>query len=521
MVSFAAPLWLFGLATLPVIWWLHRLRASGPALTISALFLWRLATTPDGSGGRRAKPERSWWLRALMMTVLVFALAGPQWLSQTHRVTVWVDDSLSMFTWEGNATRMDLGIDQLTAALRTRNADEPLVHSLSSPGVSLALTNNQDDRWPEQLRAWLHFPRGEPRPPAVVQMAHDSDHWLVSDGASAGLAEWLQQAPVTRVLAVGLSQANAAVTTLALRPALRAPEVLKGLVVVANPGPEPLNRDLVLRLDGRDLLHKPLPLSPTASETLEFDLPAGSEGPLQAELVPPDALTLDDSLSIRVPKPVAVMLHGECGRYLQTALSAHPYLRTTVDASQAHEAAIVCKSDYSPRRKPALLFHGVGATRPVMATPYWSRHAGELTRLSLAPDWLRSYPATTAPGEGLSLLTAAETPLIRYGATEPPWIEVLLDMDVPLFAQRPEYLALIDGLLAKVLGRPMLDRLSRAGRAPAPSRIAPTTLIASPRSAVGTAQAATDLSRYLIGLAGLLLLVDVWRLRNRQYSVRT
>jgi len=515
MVDFAAPLWLLGLATLPVIWWLHRLRASGPEVTVTALFLWRLATPPDGSGGRRAKPEPSWWLRALLMAALVLALASPQWLSRAPRVTVWVDDSLSMFTREAGATRIDRGIDQLIAALGARNADEALVHSLSSPGISLALTQEQTDRWPEQLGGWLRSPRGEPRPPAAAQMSRESEHWLVSDGASTGLAEWLQQAPVARVLALGQSQANAALTSLALRPALRARDILKGLVVVANAGPEPLQRHLVLRLPGQELLRKPLLLSPAGSETVEFELPIAGAGPLRAELLPPDALTLDDTLSVAVPTPVAVGLHGDCGRHLHTALSAHPYLRIE-DATELQEATVVCASEPSPWRKPAVQFHGLGTARPVLDAPYWSRHAGELARIFLAPDWLRAYPAPTGHEQTLALLTAAETPLIYYRATEPPWIEVLVDMEAPSFSQRPEYLALVDGLLSKVLNRPLLETLSRAARAPAPSRIAPAALTASPTPVAGNGLATLDLGSFLVGLAGLLLLADVWRLRKRQ-----
>ena len=97
-MDFATPAWLFGLLLVPVIWYLHR---TGPILRrhpVASLDLWRDAQLEAMQAGRRRRADPAWIRRAIIAASLSLALAGPTLPRGGERVTLWVDDSLSMQT---------------------------------------------------------------------------------------------------------------------------------------------------------------------------------------------------------------------------------------------------------------------------------------------------------------------------------------------------------------------------------------------------------------------------------------
>jgi len=76
-----SPVWLAGLALLPLIRWLHRFHDARSRLPVSALFLWRTSHRIESAGRLPARPDPIWRLRGLFFTTLLLALAGPHWIS--------------------------------------------------------------------------------------------------------------------------------------------------------------------------------------------------------------------------------------------------------------------------------------------------------------------------------------------------------------------------------------------------------------------------------------------------------
>jgi len=117
-MSFSTPAWLFGLLLVPVIWYLHR---TGPILRrhpVANLDLWRDARLEAMQAGDRRRADPAWIRRAIIAALLSLALAGPTLPRGGGRVTLWVDDSLSMQTGQTGRTRMERGLDLATTSRR-------------------------------------------------------------------------------------------------------------------------------------------------------------------------------------------------------------------------------------------------------------------------------------------------------------------------------------------------------------------------------------------------------------------
>ena len=132
-MNFATPAWLFGLLLVPVIWYLHR---TGPILRrhpVASLDLWRDARLDAMQAGERRRADPAWIRRAIIAALLSLALAGPTLPRGGERVTLWVDDSLSMQTVQSGRTRLERGLDLAATALRASGVRDIETRVLSSP----------------------------------------------------------------------------------------------------------------------------------------------------------------------------------------------------------------------------------------------------------------------------------------------------------------------------------------------------------------------------------------------------
>ena len=121
LLSFAAPIWLSGLLLLPVIRWLHRGGRAPARVPVSRLDLWQRSAASSPAAGERRPPDPAWRRRALVTALLFVALSEPQLPEPRTRITLWVDDSLSMLTREASGTRLAEGL----ARARSLLADVP------------------------------------------------------------------------------------------------------------------------------------------------------------------------------------------------------------------------------------------------------------------------------------------------------------------------------------------------------------------------------------------------------------
>ena len=155
MLAFASPGWLVALLLIPLLWWLHRFHEPERWHAVAALFLWG---DGHGDGEQRrlaARAQPIWLLRALLLGAVILALGG---LHSTGRpveaVTLWNDDSPSMFALESGGSRMRQALLEVERQLAKRQFTVVTLRSLADPGRRLSLAPNEVSRWTSQMLAW-------------------------------------------------------------------------------------------------------------------------------------------------------------------------------------------------------------------------------------------------------------------------------------------------------------------------------------------------------------------------------
>ncbi len=518
MLEWASPIWLSGIGLLPLVWWLHRFQGAERSRTVSALFLWRAAAAAQSPGTRRNPPDPLWRLRAAILALLFLGAAGPHWSTPARNITLWFDDSLSMWALENGEPRHRLATRALLDALDQIPAGDVVMRSLLAPGRSLRLETGARERWPQRIAAWLQPVTTQPRLPAPRLLQSSREHWLVTDGARADVDAWLQHAPVSRILPVGASTENVALERLALRPSLQAVDRARGVLVITNHGRQPAQREVLLRAGDRTVLHREVSLAARETRNLDFVLDGRDAGAIYAHITPPDALPVDDELRIARYPPAAatVAVYGDCGRHLRAALAAHPGLQP-VAAAEPSALAVICGAGGPAAPARAVLrFSSPADAQPVAVEPAWDPRAGMLQQLQLPSSALRfagphAAPTAMKARHEVPLLLAGEAPLIIESPGERR-IDVRLDVEASPWVRTAAYPALIAGLVERLIDPALLDGIATAVHPPGGSQIAPRAL---PWPALHPPAAAAvhrlDLAPYLIALGCLLLLFDILR----------
>lgn len=514
MLELASPWWLLGLALLPWVRWLHRFRAGERLLRVPALFLWKQAGVSAAPGERRADPDPAWRWRALLVTLLVLALAGPMWSWQSPlQIQIWLDDLPSLFSREADGqSRIDLAADSLSAALAGSEVAEVTLHTLWRPGETRSPNKLDPRSLRTVLHAWLTGPGSGPRPSHLPQPPPDTRRWLVSDGTRPPNPRAF---PFHRSIPVGRNTENVALTRLAVRPSLDEPDRSLGLVSALNAGIKPAETGLELDLNGEILERRNLTLAPDEPVVLGFALPRGAAGTLSARLRPGgDALALDDSLQLALgpaTQDVALTVSGDCGAAVTAAVEAHPGLRRSTAENPG--LRLWCSAEPPSADEPPTLWLLAGAGGdPPTEPPVWSDPTTE-NPPRLRAAWIRLLP-THAAITGRSLMQAGDRILI--GETERPRrIGVLFDLNAPVLAARPELPMLLDLLFERLAGRELLLPTDAAFGDPELAHVAPRPL------PVYTADFETALSPVkaapiLMAAALALLLLDLYLGRRRE-----
>lgn len=510
MLEWSSPLWLLGLSGAPFVWLLHRLRSARPEIPVSAGFLWRARAMEDEAGRRFTETDPAWRRRALLVALLALAAAGPRWAEAPRRnLDIWVDDSLSLQAMEGGTPRHRLALAALAEALRAEAPYQATLRSLGRADRSLRFDSGSAADGLAQLAGWFGEPGSEPRPPIPAAMNPEAAHWLLTDGADAALDAWAAAAPLARIVRAGEARENLAVTVLSVRPVPDGGERWAGLVGLANTGALPARRTVELHAGGRLLRSWPVELAAGASTRLSFDLPEAAGASLRAWVSPADALEADDRLALDLSGRIPARRVGPCGPYLRAALEAHPRLDFRPEATP--ELTFAC-GEKARFEGAGIHFHSPGAASPPAAPLFWTAAAGPLRALFLDRAWLRifrDYPFR--PEEGETLLAVATRPLIRQWSA-PDRIAVYLDMDDADFARRPEYPALVAGLVGRLAPAADWERGYEVERSPEPSRIAPLALPpVRAASTAATTPAGLDLGPWLILAALAVLALDLAR----------
>ncbi len=508
MTGLDSPWWLFALAAIPLIRWLHRWRAPFSAVAVSAVFLWKRADSSHAAGAERGEPDPAWRWRALLWALIVLALARPWFQQQDVPVTVWVDHTMSMATSDTGSSRLSVGLEQLEDALRDAGHPPATLRSLSDPSRAIEAT----DAAAFDATAWPYSRDGPGRLPTAATLDPATEHWLLTDGANARLVEWSARAPLNRVIRVGEVTENLAITRVAARRNLEDLSLVDVLVVVSNRGTLPAQRAVILETSGQTMTSPVLDLAPRTDELVAMTLPRTARS-INASLSNSDRLDLDDAMQLDLAslRKIAVAVDGACPAGLKRAVRSHGGL--TTESGDVIELHINCGG--AERPGVPMLRVLVQLATPVDADPVWLPAAGKLQRLTLNADWLAAS-GTPASGQDDVLLAAGERPLItRTGQT----VDVYVDLGNPLLVDRPEFPAMIAGMIDVALGRDVLDPVAVSRLDAVEADVAPLPEPAYAGRSVSQARHRTGLAETLLLIAMALLAIDaalIMRARRRR-----
>ena len=498
-MGFASPAWLIGLLLVPVIWYLHR---SGPILRrqpVSSIDLWRDSRPAATEAGARRRADPAWLRRAAIAALLSLALAGPELPRPAERVTLWVDDSLSMQTVESGETRLERGLREAATALGVAATGDAEVRTLGQPWRALTTLDATT-----QGSILSQAGRLEPQLPDATYLDRSRSHWLVTDGADARVNAWLAGSPVSRVFQVAGSSRNVGLSALSVRPQPSDARDLAVQLQLVNGGTVRETRRVEVTTGTATLAEREVSIEPGAAATLTIATRL-SPGTLTARLSPADALAMDDVASVNTAQldPVTVVVDPACPAALRGAVGAHPALRFADDATA--RLVIDCGSALEINRAAPRVRLLDGRIQAVDAsTLIWAPGP-----LRSAPQRPASVPTSTrgeldAPRASDVVLAESGRPLIVLRSGSPRVVETSLDLSSPEFAREEALPLLVGFLVDTALGEPLLDRSVDAGRGETASQVAALrTLEARARRStdVQSTDSAVYLTLLLIALA--------------------
>lgn len=525
MLSLASSWWLLALLALPLVWWLHRFQEPDQTYPVAALFLWRAHADVAHQRRQARHAQPIWWLRALTVGLLIVALCSPQWRSRERAgLTVWIDDSLSMFALEQGVPRMHQALAELQAHLESGHFGSITLRSLGDPGRTLELSPQETASHGAQLRAWSDSARGEPDLPAPAMLDPGQLHWLVSDGASENIAAWARQTPLAKVIATGAATDNVALSALSLRRSGSGEGGAQLLLSITNGGGRNEVRVLDLFADGELLASQPLDIDAgsVAHEVIALDsVPTAS---VRATIKPADALPMDDFLELpqAALQRTGVHVSEACNGHLRTALSVHPALVVQDGGAATTGLRVYCGAEPSGWRGPTLRVAAGESFAPVRGEVFWSAASGQLRNLSLDSAWLSAPPQDKSPSAELVLLGTADQPLIMFDVVH-KIIDVRLNLASTALVDKPEYPLLIAGLVDLLLESESAQRGLVASQRTSPASIAPQLLPPDPSkfTTLPATVGVVDLVDGLIIIALLLLLLDCMLLLRHRHLTRS
>ena len=507
MIEFQHPGWLALLGLAPALWWLHRLRDRGFHHPVAALFLWQPSENEVAHGMRMDKADPAWRRRALLATIAAIAIAGPLLHSRQPPITIWLDDSPSMFADESGNTRMELAAIELVRYADAAATDDIILRSLGDPSmtVRVAAANEITDN----LASWRAAAQ-PPNPPPPALMDKERQHWLVSDGADRQVSEWSANAPLTAIVRVGSDQNNSVIAAITARANPDDARTMDLQVHIQNLSANSGNRTLVIS-GTNGPAEQYLALEPRSSRIVTATAAMGRD--IEARLEPPDALAMDDSLLLtgNASAAIVVRIDADCPQALADAVAAIPGLRPAAGPEQPAGLLVVCADTYSlPLASPVLLFVTPLADVQQIQAPVWSPGAGALRQLVL--DEVSG--AELAPQPGITT-----TPLLSSGGRtlmalqqrpqHPPAIHVGLAIDDSGWTRQASFALLVARLAEHVTNRPLLDPLIAARQAVAGEEISPRHPLSANPAAFPVTGSDRDLSTWLILAALLLVLWDL------------
>jgi hypothetical protein len=506
LLSLSTPLWLLGLLLLPAIRWLHRGGPHRPERPVSRLALWRGSDASRPAPGSRRPPDPAWRRRALLAALLLIALAGPRWPEPRVRVTLWVDDSLSMLTRETSATRIAEGLARARALLDALERPEVEVRTLADPWRGLGALNDAT-----AAAVIAGAGRVEPSPPPAALLRRDRQQWLLTDGADATLFAWPGDRHPDRVVQIGGVTRNVGLERLSARRRGDDPATFALLLKVTNGGTADEDRAIVFSAGDVEVARRSVHLAAGASRLVAVSMPASTAA--RAKLLPGDALAADDEISLDLAplRRIRVAVDPGCPKALAAAVAAHPALDLAPAGAGEVEAMLDCGADEVPKALPTIrVVADRGGSRPGGALR-WSSDVAEARRIDLDTERLQVAAHLQAAPADSVLLAIGDEPVVVKRAGAGPRLETSLDFAAIAAARGSELPLLASWLLETVLDRSLLDAIAVVDRGPRATRVAALPVAASSTTATPARDSRTPIDETWLVLAAALLAL-LWEL---------
>ncbi len=356
-MSFANPLGLLLLVSLPIIVLLHLFRQERRRREVSSLYLWREITDQHS---RRMRPRLirniNLLLQLLAALFASLALAHPVLESRTTtgapELVVLIDDSASMQSAPGSvsrfseASRMELARNYAREVIgrAPRNARIMLVSAGPRPAVVQTFTEDRARLY--EIVGTLQATDGPNNLPDALDLVSSLgvgdrvDIVFITDGAvslprGSELPANLEIANVVDRVRANETRANRAITGFELRarPDGAAFEVL---ATVANYDALPASVEFRLSADDETLSTRTLALDPDEERMITAVIPRNRGTRYLAELVDnDDALPVDDRAYAAAAgeRPIRVQLVTAGNLFLESFLSVYPNVQLTVNES--------------------------------------------------------------------------------------------------------------------------------------------------------------------------------------------
>lgn len=475
--------------------------------------LWEANRETGQAADRAQHADRAWRRRAFLVGLLSVALAAPLLTVERMRVTVWLDDGLSMMTREPNGQpRWQLGINQVQQAASGQPGRVFTLRTLGGSRTPLSMDRLADLR-PRASEGDL---------PAAGTLDRSSEHWLVTDGTDDRLASWAARAGITRVFVTGSATENVALLALAARADLKTGSRLALEVTVANNGARAATRTLEVSARKELLVRRTLQLQPGEVLRTRLDI-ARPETAIEARLNPGDALELDDSLALLPAsfERTRVGVPANCGVALRNAIAAHPQFAIADTGGAALRVA--CGADSAtPAGAARLTVLQAGKSRLLTGDKLWSQTAIAAGMAVPLPAGLQAYDTKLAVGPAEQvLLWAGNEPLATVATAPIRQVRTVLDLEDAAVSRQPEYALLVATLLDSLSGQAQLDKVARVAFDRAATRIAPARrpVAATPARAHRDSQS-VDLTAWLLAAALCVLAWDILVTARQSRAIR-
>ena len=449
MITFGTPIALWGLCLLPVIWWLFRDRNKQSDIFVPALFLW----PKQASNYQHAQQHitHPWYLLTLIL-LLLLALSEPKITTHQQQVTLWIDTSPSLFTKEGELSRLEFGMKAAHQLVSTRDMRITHVIDLFQPEKSLP-TNQRDSL--AMLAPTFH---SKPLPWPVYFQAQ-THHWLITDGHHAKLNAWLKHAPIHQLIEVGRTKQNVGIQSMTGRMLIDNTEKMQISLTITNTGSVAQDRKLLVETTEEKLIH-PMTLNPGQEKNVSLQTRYASR--ITARLTPQDALTIDDEMTISMPPPAAIQIDANCPAEIHRVISSHPGLK--VFATGKPLVRLLCDHTLPTKIRQRLSEHATTTRIPIIwfqpkndktikhvVDTLWFKH-----KHSYQPMHIKQLLTFSIQSGNTTITLADNFPIVTLIQTIPAVYKVSVDVTDPTFMHSNAFPNFFNRLLESMLSTPLL-----------------------------------------------------------------